>query len=352
MTDKKTNMGKGDFIELNKDQYKKKSNYKIYLYISLIILFCFSTGAVFLGKSNLFTEHMLFNGQDNFFNNESLNDQNEIRFQEMGKYGDEHKIVEDLINQDQVNLEKNLEEFKIDIDKNRNNLENTQNTLKKVEKKLTTFIDEYKSNSDYYYSEKYIILNAILRIKAKFKKRENLEEELNILSKKFQSNFEIQNLINSLQKIDTTKISTKKKLLEFLNYKINYFDQNLENFIVERIDQQNELNFDIFSSKETFLKYLNDFVSSIVKISKIENNTSLKENDISIETHLRGSLVKTKEYLLYDDLKRSMETMVESRFDDAEIKKWINDAESLMNVKRNLEELEYILLELTGKEID
>ena len=88
------------------------------------------------------------------------------------------------------------------------------------------------------------------------------------------------------------------------------------------------------------------------KVSRIEKNTPFKQNDISIETHLKSTLLETKEYLLNDDLERSVETIIRSSFDEEEIQKWINDIESLIDVKKNLEELEYILLELTGKEID
>ena len=197
-----------------------------------------------------------------------------------------------------------------------------------------------------------MILNALLRIKSKFKNRKNFDEELNLLDEKFQSNFEIQNLIDSLQKVDINKILKKRDLLEILNKKIKYFDQNLESFIVERIAQQNELNIDIFSSKENFLNYLNDFISSIVKISKIENNTFSNENNISLETQLRRYLVEAKEYLLYDDIQKSVEKIKAAGFDDKEIRQWINDMESLQNATKNFDKLEFFLLELTGKEID
>ena len=175
---------------------------------------------------------------------------------------------------------------------------------------------------------------------------------MNLLDEKFQSNFEIQNLIDSLRGVDISKILTKTDLLEFLNKRIRYFDQNLESFIEERIDPQNKLNIDIFSSKENFLNYFNDFISSIVKISKIENDTFPEENNISVETQLRSYLVEAKEYLLYDDLERSVEKINGSGFDDKEIKQWINDMKSLKNVTKNFDKLEYFLLEIIGKEID
>ena len=175
---------------------------------------------------------------------------------------------------------------------------------------------------------------------------------MNLLEEKFQSNFENQNLIDSLQKVDINKILKKRDLLEILNKKIKYFDQNLESFIVERIAQQNELNIDIFSSKENFLNYLNDFISSIVKISKIENNTFSNENNISLETQLRRYLVEAKEYLLYDDIQKSVDKTKAAGFDAKEIRQWINDMESLQNATKNFDKLEFFLLELTGKEID
>lgn len=351
MNEKKKNMGKGDFIELDKDQYKKKSNYKVYLFIIFIIIVCFITGLFFLKKSDFFLEYFQFTKQENI-NNRLFSDQNEVQLQERESFTQEIKSIDNSLNQNQIDFEENLKEFKEDIDKNKNNLEETQMNLGKVEKKLSIFIDQYKLNSDYYYSEKYLILNALLRIKSKFKNRKNFDEELNLLDEKFQSNFEIQNLIDSLQKVDINKILKKRDLLEILNKKIKYFDQNLESFIVERIAQQNELNIDIFSSKENFLNYLNDFISSIVKISKIENNTFSNENNISLETQLRRYLVEAKEYLLYDDIQKSVEKIKAAGFDDKEIRQWINDMESLQNATKNFDKLEFFLLELTGKEID
>ena len=93
-------------------------------------------------------------------------------------------------------------------------------------------------------------------------------------------------------------------------------------------------------------------MSSIVKISKIDENIQLTQKDKSLETNLRSSLVKTKEYLLYDDLRRSVETMSRSGFDEIEIKEWISDMESLIKARQNLDKLEFALLELTGKEFD
>ena len=351
MNEKKKNMGKGDFIELDKDQYKKKSNYKVYLYIILIIIFCFITAVFFFKKADLLSEYFQFTKHENI-NNRLSNNQNEAQSKESQNYPLEIGSINNSMNQKQINLEQNLKEFKEDIDKNKNNLEETQTNLGKIEKKLSIFIDQYKSNSDYYYSEKYLILNALLRIKNKFKNRINFDEELNLLDEKFKSNFEIQNLIDSLRGVDISKILTKTDLLEFLNKRIRYFDQNLESFIEERIDPQNKLNIDIFSSKENFLNYFNDFISSIVKISKIENETFSEENNISVETQLRSYLVEAKEYLIYDDLERSVEKINGSGFDDKEIRQWINDMESLKNVTKNFDKLEYFLLELTGKEID
>lgn len=351
MTEKKTKMDKGDFIELDKDQYKKKSNYKKYVYLFLLILFCLSVGAVFFKNSDFFLEYIKSNKQKNI-NDGSLTDQNKAQVKVIENYSLNKENVGNSMNQNQIQLKENFKEFKENINKNKNNLEQTQITLERVEQKLTTFIDQYKSNSDYYYSENYIMLNALLRIKNKFKNRENFDKELNILNKKFQSDFEIQNLLNSFQEIDATKIPTKTELLKFLNDKIKYLDQNLGNFIAEKIDQQKNSTIDIFSSKESFFNYLNDFMSSIVKISKIDENIQLTQKDKSLETNLRSSLVKTKEYLLYDDLRRSVETMSRSGFDEIEIKEWISDMESLIKARQNLDKLEFALLELTGKEFD
>ena len=213
MTDKKKDIGKEDFIELDKDQYRRKSNYKVYFYIFLVILFCFSIGAIFLKKTDFLTEFTEFNKQGDIQNNESLNYKNIIKSQEIDNNLSEIMRVEDSINKNQTDLEKSLEELQKDIYNNKKRLQQTQNTLIELEKDLSKFIDQYKLDSDYYYSQKYIILNTLLRIKTKFKKRENFDEELNTLREKFNSNFEIQSLISSLQEANISKILTKTDLL-------------------------------------------------------------------------------------------------------------------------------------------
>ena len=337
---KKSTPPKGDFIDLEKNQYKKKNKFKRYVIIFFSVLITF---AVIIFISNNFSLK-IFLSQD-FDNNKSNS------FELKQETSKTKEIKEDL-NTQIIFLKENIDILKQET-------EDTFDKLSKANKKisdLSTKLNNYESrklvDSEFYDSEKYIILNSLLSLKNKFERRQSVKKELDNLISILNNDFDVKSIIMSLQDLEISNVITIENLLDKLNKKIDFYEKDIDRFINTNFDKTSREFSKILNSKENFVEYIKDILNSTYKLTKV-NDYAEKSENIPYEIYnFRKVLEKAKEYLIIGNLKRALDILKSSNFDDREVDIWIDDASNLYNAQEKLRSLEFQLLEIVGESSD
>ena len=335
----KSSPPKGDFIDLEKNQYKQ--NDKIKRYIIIILSIFLITILIFFYLNNLKVKEFLFKNFDN--NGSSSPD----------------RVEENINKNESNNLNEQITYLKESIDfLNKESLENAKK-LSKANKKisdLTQQLNNYESrtlvNSEFYYAEKYIILNCLLSLKNKFDGRQSFKKELDTLISIFNNEPEVKSTIINLQGVETSDVVKVENLLDRLNEKINFYEVDIDRFINTNFDKSSREFSEIFNSKENLVNYIKDILKSTYKVTRIKDYSE-KSEKIPYETvNFRKVLEKAKEYLIIGNLKGALESFKLSNFDDNEIDIWLEDASKLSNTQEKLRLLESQLLEIVGEVSD
>ena len=335
----KSSPPKGDFIDLEKNQYKKGN--KIKRYVILIFSTFLILILIFFYLNNFKVKEFL---SRNFDNNESLS------LEEL-----EEKINKndsDILNEQITSLRENIDFL------NKESLENNKR-LSKANKKisdLTQQLNNYESrtlvNSEFYYAEKYIILNCLLSLKNKFDRRQSLKKELDTLISIFNNKPEVKSTIINLQVIETSNVVKVENLLDRLNEKINFYEVDIDRFINTNFDNTSREFSEIFNSKENLVNYVKDILNSTYKVTRIKDYSEKSEKIPYEIFNFRQVLEKAKEYLIIGNLEGALESFKLSNFDDNEIDIWVKDASKLSNTQEKLILLESQLLEIVGESSD
>ncbi len=332
-------LNEGDFIDLEKNQYKKKSSIKIFLII-LILVILVSTVIFFYKKGN-------FEPISNYINDDSEKSaKHEVEFLEgesLNKSEMDGFNIQEIL--DKLNdLNKEVLDVKIKLNQ-------YESIVKSLNDKLDFFEVQQKNNQDFQFAEKYMIINDLLSLKNKFEKRQDFSKEIENLSFKFRDEAPIKNLLVFFENLNIETLIKKEFLLEQLNKKIRNFELDTNTFI-------NQNNRDLFvadfgnESDKNFINYVINFLKSTFKITKFQENIH-NESQISPDINLIIESVKSaKEYLIFGDLKKSISKIKELKLDDYILDMWILDAEKLDQAKENLNNLESTLLFTIGKKID
>ena len=337
---KKSTPPKGDFIDLEKNQYKKKNKFKRYviIFFSVLIIFAF----IIFYSNNLSLKIFL---SQNFDNNKSNS------FELKQETSKTKEIKEDL-NTQIIFLKENIDILKQET-------EDTVDKLSKANKKmsdLSTKLNNYESrklvDSEFYDSEKYIILNSLLSLKNKFERRQSVKKELDNLISILNNDFDVKSIIISLQDLEISNVITIENLLDKLNKKIDFYEKDIDRFINTNFDKTSREFSEILNSKENFVEYIKDILNSTYKLTKV-NDYAEKSENIPYEIYnFRKVLEKAKEYLIIGNLKRALDILKSSNFDDREVDNWIDDASNLYNAQEKLRSLEFQLLEIVGESSD
>jgi len=221
---------------------------------------------------------------------------------------------------------------------------------------LTRQLNNYESrklvNSEFYYAEKYIILNCLLSLKNKFDRRQSLKKELDTLISIFNNNPEVKSSIINLQDIKISNVIKVTNLLDRLNEKINFYEVDIDRFINTNFDKTSREFSEILNSRENLVNYVKEIFNSTYKVTRV-NDYSEKSEKIPYEIYnFRQVLVKAKEYLIIGNLEKSLEIFKLSNFADTEIDIWVEDASKLSNIQEKLRLLESLLLEIVGEVSD
>ena len=337
---KKSTPPKGDFIDLEKNQYKKKNKFKRYviIFFSVLIIFAF----IILYSNNFSLKIFL---SQNF-------DDNKSNSFELKQETSKTKEIKEDLNTQIIFLKENIDILKQET-------EDTVDKLSKANKKmsdLSTKLNNYESrklvDSEFYDSEKYIILNSLLSLKNKFERRQSVKKELDNLISILNNDFDVKSIIISLQDLEISNVITIENLLDKLNKKIDFYEKDIDRFINTNFDKTSREFSEILNSKENFVEYIKDILNSTYKLTKV-NDYAEKSENIPYEIYnFRKVLEKAKEYLIIGNLKRALDILKSSNFDDREVDNWIDDASNLYNAQEKLRSLEFQLLEIVGESSD
>tara|TARA_Y100000589_G_C27105257_1_gene609791 strand:+ start:137 stop:1162 length:1026 start_codon:yes stop_codon:yes gene_type:complete len=337
---KKSTPPKGDFIDLEKNQYKKNSKLKRYVIIFFSVLITF---IVFIFYFNNYSPK-IFSSQ-NFDNNRS----NSF---EMSQETSRTKEIQDDLNRQIIFLKENIDILKQEAADNSNKLSKTNKKISDLSTQLNNYESRKLVNSEFYYSEKYIILNSLLGLKNKFERRESFKKELDNLLSILNNDQNVKSIIINLQDLEIVNVITVENLLDKLNHKIGFYEEDIDRFINTSFEKTSREFNEILNSKENFIEYIKDIFNSTYKLTRVNEYLEKSENIPYEIYNFRKVLEKAKEYLIIGNLKRALDLLKSSNFDDNEIDIWVDDASDLYNAQEKLRSLEFRLLEIVGEYSD
>ena len=333
----KSSPPKGDFIDLERNQYKKHNNIKKYI---IIILSIFLTAIlIFFYKNNLNVKYFISKN----FENDGSSSLEEVE-KENYKNGKDNNFNEQI-----TYLNENIDFLKQESFKNTEKLSRAYKKISDLTQKLNNYESRKLVNSEFYYAEKYIILNCLLSLKNKFDRRQSFKQELDTLISIFNNKPEVKSTIINLQGIEISNVIKVANLLDRLNEKINFYEEDIDRFININFDKNSKEFSEILNSKENLVNYIKNILNSTYKVTRV-NDYSEKNEKIPYEIYnFRDVLVKAKEYLIIGNLEEALETFKLSNINDNEIDVWVEDASRLSNIQEKIRLLESQLLEIVGE---
>ena len=331
---------KGDFIDLEKNQYKKNNKLKRYF----IIVFSVLIALIFIFF--YFNNFSLKNFFSHNFDNNKLKS-----FEGRQETSNTEDIKDDLKTQI-IFLRENIDLLQKEASDTAYNLSKANKKISDLSRQLNNYESRKLVNSEFYYSEKYIILNCLLSLKNKFDRRQSFKQELDNLISIFNYEPDIKSIIINLQDLEISNVIKVESLLDILNDKINFYEEDIDRFIDTNFDKSSrELN-EILNSKESFFEYVKAVLNSTYKLTRVTDSSETSENVPYEIYNFRKVLEKAKEYLIIGNLKRALDLLKSSNFDDNEIDIWVDDASDLYNAQEKLRSLEFRLLEIVGEYSD
>ena len=331
---------KGDFIDLEKNQYKKNNKLKRYF----IIVFPVLIASIFI--------FFYFNNFSlkNFFSHKF--DNNKSKSFEVSQETNKTEDRKDDLKTQIIFLRENIDILQKEASDTAYNLSQANKKISDLSRQLNNYESRKLVNSEFYYSEKYIILNCLLSLKNKFDRRQSFKQELDNLISIFNYEPNIKSIIINLQDLEISNVIKIENLLDKLNDKINFYEEDIDRFINTNFDSSSREFDEILNSKENFVKYVKAFLNSTYKLTRVNDSSETIENVPYEIYNFRKVLEKAKEYLIIGNLKRALDILKLSNFDDSEIDVWIADASNLYNVQEKLRSLEFQLLEIVGENSD
>ncbi|MBD23170.1 MAG: hypothetical protein CL572_05865 [Alphaproteobacteria bacterium] len=326
--EKKQEPQRGDFIDLEKTEFKKKFNFFGFL-IKYILL-----GVIFFGLG-LFVSHKYKIPLD--FNTNNVSNKK----LENDAYSEVRQKV-DLLRDDIEKLTKKIRDSNLSYEnlekKNRDLIIKLNDVSDRVSK-----VDEFNYARNFRKElDQYELLKNFIILKNKFASRQVLENEVSKISSFFEGNFQALTLLNFFNENDLPKIVRKDYLLDEINKKINKYDLQLEDFFEEVKNRDDLKRNNIFESKEQFFNYINDILSSTFKITKYDN-TNFEEN-IRESGNYKEVLIHSKEYLIIGNVSKAVKIIEQSGVDLANFGDWLEKGNQLVEAKNKIENLEELIL--------
>ena len=331
---------KGEFIDLEKTEFKKKSNFFTFFLKSLFFALIFFGLGMFVNQvidPNLFKLNL--NVQSEKSQDKSNNQFNLESSKRVDLFNEELEEISRKIKSSELffeNLEARVNQINLRLD------EINEKTSEVNRTNYKDYIDEE--------IKQYKLLKNYLIFKDNLVKREELGSEIFFISDYFKDNLEAQNVINFFNNIVIKDIATEKNLLDQINNQIKGYEFKFDDFFSASNNNERNENKDFIRSKEDFFNYLNDLFNSTFKVIKY-NKTDIESN-IKRNGDYRKILQKAKEYLIVGDLSSAYEIVKESELDMTLLNDWSLKVEELKNVKIKIIELENLIFKKLGKDFD
>ena len=135
-----------------------------------------------------------------------------------------------------------------------------------------------------------------------------------------------------------------------MNEKLISYEREINDLI---LDIENDVLLEknnIFKSKDEFIKYLKSIFDANFKIVKFENKEENFKNDS--EKIFPVTLNLSKEYLLADNLDKSIMTIRDSGLDETDFYDWLLEAEKIKEAEENFNDLETLIFDKLRLEND
>lgn len=331
---------KGEFIDLEKTEFKKKSNFFTFFLKSLFFALIFFGLGMFVNQvidPNLLKLNL--NVQTEKSQDKPNNQFNLESSKRVDLFNEELEEISRKIKSSELffeNLEARVNQINLRLD------EINEKTSEVNRTNYKDYIDEE--------IKQYKLLKNYLIFKDNLVKREELGSEIFFISDYFKDNLEAQNVINFFNNIVIKDIATEKNLLDQINNQIKGYEFKFDDFFSASNNNERNENKDFIRSKEDFFNYLNDLFNSTFKVIKY-NKTDIEPN-IKRNGDYRKILQKAKEYLIVGDLSSAYEIVKESELDMTLLNDWSLKVEELKNVKIKIIELENLIFKKLGKDFD
>jgi hypothetical protein len=337
MTKSKTSPKDGDYIDLDKSDFKKKKNFfKKSLFYFILFIFFFFAG---------FITYTPF--KNKYFPPENLKKSNLL------KENFETKLSRDDLQNLENDISILLESFKDlsgkikKIEENNRRIENVQNDNLRALSEINQYNPEDKFLLDF---KKNRILTNFLIFKKNFLSRDEFGNELDSMERLFINNDSIISKINFFKNLDILDLKRKSHLIDLLNEKLISYEREINDLI---LDIENDVLLEknnIFKSKDEFIKYLKSIFDANFKIVKFENKEENFKNDS--EKIFPVTLNLSKEYLLADNLDKSIMTIRDSGLDETDFYDWLLEAEKIKEAEENFNDLETLIFDKLRLEND
>lgn len=331
---------KGEFIDLNSGEFKKKPGLgKIFIKYFLVSVIFFSFG--FFGylpiKNHLSNPKPYEKDEEDKIDNTIEQGRNvDEKFE---RYDKQFESILKIINENKQKFNK-FEENNKELKNQLNNInDNYQNLLQyNLEE---SYLLDFKKNK--------VLVNFLI-LKTNFNNRKNFGDEIETLRNLFIKNLPVLEYLDFFRSLDLEGIKTNEFLLNEINQTIFLYENDINDLFDEIENDPLIKNENIFSSKEDFINYVKDIFHATFKVTRYEKDTIAK-NENNMEP-IGKILTLAKESLLVDDIDQSIKILQNSNINNEFLVSWINTASQLREAKDNLNELEMKILELLGYSFD
>ena len=325
---------KGEFIDLDKSDFKKKTGFfQTFLKYLIIILIFFSLGffAYIPLKENLYNK---FN-ETNKLKKEKIEeiDQQKLRNEYLLKFEAMKKSFSGKLNlyEEKINsLESKNKELSIQLD-------DVSQSLKKFQQfnPSDSYLLDYKKNK--------VLINFLI-FQENFNYRKDFGNEIEILQNLFLRDYEINNLLTFFKTLDIQNLRTKENLIQKINKELSVYDNDIDDLFTKIENNTYSDTSNIFSSKEEFINYAKDVINSTFKVTKFDQKK--KKEDVENFESAKKTLLLVKESLLVNNINQAIKVLEESSIDDINLKSWLNEAKILAEANSNFNKFKIKLLDL------
>ncbi len=329
----KENPQKGEFIDLDKDDFKKKTGFlKIFFKYLLLFTIFFSLGFITYKPLkeklyNKFYETKKLDEEGVKTNQEKLNN---VYFLEIEKI--KNNFLEKLNSYEEKinNLESKNKDLSIQLDNVNQSFENFQ---------------QFNPNDSYLldYKKNRVLINFLI-LQENFNNRKDFGNEIEILTSLFLRDYEITTILNFFKVLDIKNLKTKENLIQIINKSLSVYENDIDDLFTEIENRTYKDSSDIFSSKEEFINYAKDVLNSTFKVTKFNQNET-NQDDQNLKP-LKKTLLLVKESLLLNNINQAINVLEESNIDDVSLNNWLVEARVLAEANNNFYNFKIKILDL------